>query len=56
VFDGKPLRYRRSDNGGYDLWSIGPDRKDDGGIIDPKKEGEQQGDWIWHMPGWSEAP
>lgn len=56
VFDRKPLRYRRNDDGGYDLWSIGPDRKDDGGKIDPATLSDQQADWIWHMPGSAKAP
>ena len=57
AFDGKPLRYRRNADGGYDLWSIGSDRKDDGGHIDPnQKSPEAQDDWIWHMPGQPEAP
>ncbi len=56
IFDGKPLRYRVNADGGYDLWSIGPDGKDDGGKIDPKKEGSKQADWIWHMPGRAGAP
>ncbi len=30
-FDGLPLRYRRLPAGGYSVWSVGPDRKDDGG-------------------------
>ena len=30
-FDGKPLRYKRLDNG-YVIYSIGPDGKDDGGV------------------------
>ncbi len=51
VFDSKPLRYRRNADGGYDLWSIGPDRKDDGGKIDPEKGRDDQDDWLWHMPG-----
>ena len=56
VFDRKPLRYRRNADGGYDLWSIGSNRKDDGGKIDPKKTGEEQDDWLWHMPGRPTAP
>jgi len=56
VFDRKPLRYRRNDDGGYDLWSIGPDGKDDGGKIDPTKDDQSQDDWIWHMPGPAKAP
>jgi len=43
-FDGKPLRYRREGTG-FRLWSIGQDRKDDGGV-----EGKPrwvQGDIVW---------
>ena len=29
--DGKPMRYRKTTDGRYVLWSIGPDGKDDGG-------------------------
>lgn len=57
AFDGKPFRYRRNADGGYDLWSIGSDRKDDGGHIDPnQKIPESQDDWIWHMPGQPKTP
>ena len=56
LFDRKPLRYRRNEDGGYDLWSIGPDHKDDGGKIDPANISDQQTDWIWHMPGAVKAP
>lgn len=56
VFDRKPLRYRRNEDGGYDLWSIGPDCKDDGAKIDPTNTSDQQADWIWHMPGPVKAP
>lgn len=33
-FDGQPLRYRRAAAGGYVVWSVGPDRKDDGGTLE----------------------
>ena len=53
VCDGNPLRYRLNGNGSYDLWSIGPDRKDDGGK--PDKPDSHGGyvflpDFVWHMP------
>ena len=51
IADGKPMRYRRNADGGYDLWSIGEDRKDDGGKFDVQKTASEQADWIWHMPG-----
>jgi hypothetical protein len=56
AFDGKPLRYRRNPDGGYDRWSIGPDRKDDGGKLNPKEDSQSQPDWLWHMPGRAKAP
>lgn len=34
-FDGQPLRYRRATGGTYVVWSVGPDRKDDGGTSEP---------------------
>ena len=49
-FDQKPLRYRRNADGGYDVWSIGPDRRDDGGGADLTKEEQQPNIWNWHMP------
>ena len=56
IFDGQPLRYRRNPDGGYDLWSIGSDRKDGGGMRAPKDVSDQADDWIWHMPGRAVAP
>ena len=59
VFDGKPLRYRREQDGRYLLYSIGWNEKDDGGEI-ALKEGNAartrasvaatRGDWVWSMP------
>ena len=56
VCDGNPLRYRRNGDGSYDLWSIGWDRKDDGGKpLEPDPHRGSGGfmfqpDWVWHMP------
>jgi hypothetical protein len=36
IFDGQPLRYRRLDSG-YVVYSVGPDRLDNGGKERPKK-------------------
>lgn len=36
-FDGKPLRYRL-ESGSPILWSIGHDRDDDGGVVDPRPD------------------
>lgn len=51
-FDGQPLRYRRTADGKYLLYSIGADKKDDGGAIGEGKKGEPLGfgegpDWVW---------
>ncbi len=57
VIDGKPLRYRRTADGGYTLYSIGWNQKDDNGEIawQKAKEGTavdlNEGDWGWQMPG-----
>ena len=56
VIDGKPLRYRRNSDGGYILYSVGWNRKDDGGEIAwvKQKKGSEvdvaMGDWPWLMP------
>ncbi len=42
-FDGQPLRYRRAAAGGFVVWSVGPDRKNDGGAKEPS-EGKAGGD------------
>ncbi len=54
LFDGKPRRYRRTDDGRYLLYSIGWNSKDDGGKMEPPKEGhpkapwsDDKGDWVW---------
>jgi hypothetical protein len=46
LIGGQPLKYRRTDNGGYLLYSIGWDEKDDGGIPGKTKE---DGDWVWEI-------
>ena len=44
--DGQPLRYRRLDDHKFVLYSVGLDRKDDGGLIPAK---EEPGDWVWQI-------
>jgi hypothetical protein len=57
VMDGKPLRYRVGTDGGYRLYSVGWNQKDDEGQIGlvRQKKGSSvdasQGDWVWHMGG-----
>jgi len=57
--DGKPMRYRKTPDGKYALWSIGFDGKDDGGkrTLDEKKPEDTRfqgadyvGDWVWDFP------
>jgi len=60
VMDGKPLRYRKTSDGGYVLYSIGWNMVDDGGVTGFKKnkvDGKdkdvpdaEHGDWVWFMP------
>jgi hypothetical protein len=50
IIDGQPLRYRRTENGRFTLYSIGLDGKDDGGkSVDPKAS-DSPGDWAWPQP------
>lgn len=43
----------RLDNGGYVIYSLGWNLKDDGGAYEPKKK--NNGDWPWRMPGAAEG-
>ena len=48
VIDGQPLRYRRTEEGGYLLYSIGIDAKDHGGIgPKPGRSEKDAPDWVW---------
>jgi len=59
--DGEALRYRRLDEGRFVLYSVGDDRRDDGGDPDWTDEGagrayppsgyRQVRDWVWPQPG-----
>ncbi len=52
IIGGQPLRYRRTDNGKFLLYSVGWNEKDDGGAISLNKDGKpdfDQGDWVWQM-------
>jgi hypothetical protein len=45
----QPLRYRRTDSG-YELWSVGTDRKDDSGKGNPNEtNSKNQPDWVWKL-------
>jgi hypothetical protein len=48
LVNGRPLKYRRTDNGGYRLYSVGWDLKDDGGRVGPEGMfGLDAKDWVW---------
>ncbi len=44
--DGQPLRFRRIEDYQFVLYSVGLDRKDDGGAT-PAKDNAPDGDWVW---------
>jgi hypothetical protein len=48
---GQPFHYLRTDSGRFELWSVGPDGKDDGGIYrtrNPKNNSvSETRDWPW---------
>jgi len=53
--NGQPLQYRRTDDGRFVLYSVGLNRKDDGGAIARDKKGKPlpdgpEGDWVWQYP------
>ncbi len=54
VMDGQPLRYRTAPDGGYVIYSIGWNAKDDGGGLALSRSGKnvntEEGDWVWKYP------
>ncbi len=55
LFSGEPLKYRRTEDGRFVLYSIGWNEKDDGGVAGVVKKGERQDPWtigdaVWPMP------
>ena len=55
IINGQPLKYRRTDNGRFILYSVGWNEKDDGGVVatkgNPPRQDNDQGDWVWQIPG-----
>lgn len=58
-WSGEAMRYERTTAGRYRLWSLGPDRVDDGGKrqLDPAvpaktkfRHDSYRGDWVWDYP------
>jgi hypothetical protein len=53
IINGQPLRYRRTDDGQFVLYSVGWNETDDGGNVELTKSGSldwQKGDWVWRYP------
>lgn len=50
IVNGAPYQYRRTPEGAFVLYSIGIDRRDDGGEIDSGRTGSEQRDWVWSNP------
>jgi hypothetical protein len=54
VINGQPLKYRRTDNDSFILYSVGWNEKDDGGTVAFSKDGKnvnwKEGDWVWRYP------
>jgi type II secretory pathway pseudopilin PulG len=55
IINGQPLKYSRTDNGRFILYSVGWNEKDDGGVVaatrdNPQRQDTQQGDWVWQYP------
>ncbi len=53
--NGEPLKYRRTDDDRFVLYSVGLNRKDDGGTVGQDKNGKPlpdapEGDWVWQYP------
>ena len=61
VINGEPLKYRRTDGGGFVLYSVGFNQVDDGGKPSPRhrdwrgllfpKPDLDTNDWVWICPG-----
>ena len=55
VINGQPLKYRRTSDGQFVLYSVGWNEKDDGGVVVFEKGSTpsvdiNQGDWVWRYP------
>ena len=54
IIDGHPLRYHRTPDGRYVLYSVGWNEADDGGVLGLKSDGQHlentTGDWVWRLP------
>jgi hypothetical protein len=49
----QPIKYRRTNDGKFVLYSVGWNEKDDGGVAAIREKGSQDyrnGDWVWAFP------
>lgn len=51
----QPLKYQRNDDGGYRMWSVGLNGRDDGGVMKLSQD-DRLGDWVWPEPVPSAEP
>jgi hypothetical protein len=50
IVNGAPYHYRRTESGGFVLYSVGANRVDDGGHLKPDVRAYDQLDWVWTYP------
>jgi hypothetical protein len=55
IIGGGPLKYRRTSDGQFVLYSVGWNERDDGGVVVPTKGStpsvdDNQADWVWRYP------
>jgi len=50
IIGGQPLKYRRTADGQFVLYSVGWNEKDDGGVPGKTLFDDKQGDWVWEYP------
>jgi hypothetical protein len=46
----QPLKYRRTSDGQFILYSVGWNKKDEGGLLVKESQELTQGDWVWKYP------
>ncbi|HOX57934.1 MAG TPA: hypothetical protein P5205_13215 [Candidatus Paceibacterota bacterium] len=54
IINGGPLKYRRTDDGQFVLYSVGWNESDDGGVVEQTKNGNpvlDKNDWVWRYAG-----
>ena len=53
LINGRPLKYRRTEDGRFGLYSVGWNETDDDGKVELTKSGNadiNKGDWVWRCP------